>query len=259
MNWSSLTGDDDDGNEEEDLNLGPSVMRSNIPVTSARTSNQFNFLRPSSFVPASNQLPTRSFTPSSYTPEAFQDQQPMYYQHQGMPNASGFDTSFNPNDVTFQGIIELEGATQATKPLFRVEFNRVHKCLFQANRNLKLNPGDYVLTEADRGYDIGRVIEIVRKPSLREFQNCKNIIRKATQHEFSQLPLKAAREQRALEICRAKVAEFGMPMNVVAAEFQFDGNKLTFYYEATYYIDFRALVKDLFKIFQIRIWMQTCS
>ena len=45
-------------------------------------------------------------------------------------------------------------------------------------------------------------------------------------------------------------------MTVVDAEYQFDRNKLTFFFEAEGRIDFRELVRDLFSIYKTRIWMQ---
>lgn len=44
-------------------------------------------------------------------------------------------------------------------------------------------------------------------------------------------------------------------MDVVDAEYQWDRNKLTFYFIADRRIDFRELVRDLFRIYKTRIWM----
>jgi cell fate regulator YaaT (PSP1 superfamily) len=44
-----------------------------------------------------------------------------------------------------------------------------------------------------------------------------------------------------------------MPMQTVDAEYQFDGNRVTFYFTAEGRVDFRALVRDLAKIFRTRI------
>lgn len=46
-------------------------------------------------------------------------------------------------------------------------------------------------------------------------------------------------------------------MEVIDAEYQHDKKRLTFYFVAESRVDFRDLVKDLFKIFKTRIWM--CS
>lgn len=45
-------------------------------------------------------------------------------------------------------------------------------------------------------------------------------------------------------------------MRLVDVEYQFDGNRVTFYYTADRRVDFRALVKDLASIFRTRIEMR---
>ncbi|OHS94249.1 hypothetical protein TRFO_39560 [Tritrichomonas foetus] len=246
MSWDLFTKDDQD--DENTSNLPVSSL---LPMALREAWGDNEMIPPmpqaASLARSDVQRPNVVFGASSYTQPAapLPGSAPM-------PQTSIFDTS----DVTFQGVIEFEGAAQSSKSYYQVQFNQFHKELFQANRNLTINQNDFVLTEADRGYDIGRIIAIVRRPPIREVQNAKKIIRIATQHEVAQLPQKDMREQRALQIGRAKVAEFQLPMSLTAAEFQFDGNKLTFYYQASSYIDFRNLVKALFRIFQIRIWMQ---
>ncbi|GEQ66750.1 hypothetical protein JCM33374_g413 [Metschnikowia sp. JCM 33374] len=44
-------------------------------------------------------------------------------------------------------------------------------------------------------------------------------------------------------------------MEIVDAEYQFDRKKLTFYYSAQRRLDFRSLVRELFRIYKTRIWM----
>ena len=164
-------------------------------------------------------------------------------------------TSFLPQeDMTFMGEIEPEGIISPGQ-YFTVQFHPNRSVVFRANPQLQLHAGDYVLTEADRGYDVGRVVQAVAKPSQREVKNAKQIIRKAAHLEVMQLPQKAEREQKALQLCQMKVRELGLPMVVTGAEFQFDGKKLIFYYSASSYVDFRNLVRSLFKIYGTRIWM----
>lgn len=172
----------------------------------------------------------------------------------GIASSATSATLFNPSDVLFQGEIEQDGKT-ATSNYYQVQFTPIRSAVFNAPPKLSLNIGDYVLTEADRGYDVGRVTANIKKPSQRDMKNLKMIVRLASQHEIAQLPIKAERESKALALCQAKVAEMRIPMEVTAAEFQFDGKKLTFYYTATSYVDFRMLVRTLFRIFSTRIWM----
>jgi hypothetical protein len=157
-------------------------------------------------------------------------------------------------EVTFRGEVET-GSRSRIAPYYEVEFHPNRSAIFQGSPKLRLSGGDYVLTEADRGVDVGRVVSVLMNPSFRETKGAKLILRLATQSEVRQLPQKAEREARALQLGQAKVAESGLPMVITGAEFQFDGKKLTFYYSASTYIDFRVLVRNLFKVFGTRIWM----
>lgn len=46
-----------------------------------------------------------------------------------------------------------------------------------------------------------------------------------------------------------------LPMEVCDAEWQFDHKKLTLYYTSRERVDFRELVRELFRTFKARIWM----
>jgi cell fate regulator YaaT (PSP1 superfamily) len=118
-----------------------------------------------------------------------------------------------------------------------------------------VSPGDYVITEADRGSDVGLVIETDPNTTERERITAKALLRKATAHDIALLPLKQEREARARELCQEKANELGLPMIVTSTEMQFDGKKLTVYFSASQYIDFRNLVHTLFRVFGTRIWM----
>jgi hypothetical protein len=56
-----------------------------------------------------------------------------------------------------------------------------------------------------------------------------------------------------------RVEEHGLPMRILDAEYQFDRKKLTLFYESPHRLDFRELVKDLYKCFRARIWMEPAN
>ncbi|SPO30101.1 related to suppressor protein PSP1 [Ustilago trichophora] len=85
--------------------------------------------------------------------------------------------------------------------------------------------------------------------------NPKRLFTKATAADTSTLYSKAQDEERALQLCASKVMQRGLAMSVVAAEMQWDRRKLTFYYTASMRVDFRDLVKELFRLYKTRIWM----
>jgi hypothetical protein len=138
--------------------------------------------------------------------------------------------------------------------------NRKNVCYSDDNSNT-YKAGNYVLTEAVHGYDLGKVISIVWDPKPEEIEGSKRIVRRATQNEENQLPKKAEREGKALEMVRQTVKDMKLDIEVFGAEFQFDGKKWTFYYRTIGegHVDCKSLAGVLFRIFGIRIWLVNCS
>lgn len=167
-------------------------------------------------------------------------------------------------------------ALPSPKVVYNVKFKRTQRSFVlgpRIQRDLKV--GTYVKVEADRGEDLGIVIGKVasekysysNRSSLGPVPSptglsppgatdLKCIIRLATHDEVSLLAMKREEEEELLKICRGKVRQRALPMNVVDAEYQFDRHKLTFFFEAEGRVDFRELVRDLFSMYKTRIWMQ---
>lgn len=125
---------------------------------------------------------------------------------------------------------------------------------------MALSKGQYVVVEGDRGIDIGVVIRINSDDSKQYVERtgpAGAIVRYATQREvdYWATDLKAD-EAQALEYCRQRVQKHRLAMDVRHAEYQFDKKKLTFYYEAKSRVDFVTLLKELFREFSCRIWME---
>jgi cell fate regulator YaaT (PSP1 superfamily) len=85
--------------------------------------------------------------------------------------------------------------------------------------------------------------------------NPKMIYAKASPQEMQLLTMKGQDEAKALSLCQSKVRAKKLPMEVVDAEYQWDRRKLTFYFVAEKRIDFRELVRELFRLYKTRIWM----
>ncbi|PVU87862.1 hypothetical protein BB561_006144, partial [Smittium simulii] len=83
----------------------------------------------------------------------------------------------------------------------------------------------------------------------------KRIFRLADKFDIDLMVTKAHDEQRALLVCQSKVRQLKLSMEVVDAEYQWDRRKLTFLFIADHRIDFRELVRELFKSYKTRIWM----
>jgi cell fate regulator YaaT (PSP1 superfamily) len=91
-----------------------------------------------------------------------------------------------------------------------------------------------------------------RKRAEKKNQLCR-VKRLATEKEIQEVGRLSEKEGEAFDICVRKVSERGLEMKLVDSEWQFDGNKVTFYFTAEKRVDFRQLVKDLAAIFKTRI------
>ncbi|KAG0688709.1 Dual specificity tyrosine-phosphorylation-regulated kinase 1A [Pichia californica] len=83
----------------------------------------------------------------------------------------------------------------------------------------------------------------------------KQILRFAKPHELNQLILKYNDEIMAYRICLNYSASLNLDLIIKNVEFQFDKKKLIIYYYCLQRLDFRGLIKELFKIYKTRIWL----
>ena len=135
---------------------------------------------------------------------------------------------------------------------------RTWKILYFLNpNNIKLQPDDYVIVEVDRGQDIGKVTHTsIRGDEYdQQFEQGKvfSIIRNATESDLSNLQELESREQLATEKFLEIVVKYPFEMKLLDTIFQFDGNKVTFFFTAEGRIDFREFVRELAQIFKTRI------
>jgi cell fate regulator YaaT (PSP1 superfamily) len=120
----------------------------------------------------------------------------------------------------------------------------------------------YVIVEADRGEDIGRVTAsgaIAERKCNGCSTGCaapvpeRRILRLASPAEIQQAQVLRSDEDRVRRLTRERVLHFGLKMKVTEAEWQLDRNKLIIYFTAERRVDFRELVRDLARTFRSRI------
>lgn len=135
-----------------------------------------------------------------------------------------------------------------------VRFKPAGKIYFFDAGDLEITAGDPVIVETIRGIEYGEAVS-GRRP-LSEFKvvlPLKKVIRIGTDEDRRQYEDNKSREEDALNTCRAKVKEHGLPMSVIEVEYTFDRGKIIFYFTSDNRVDFRELVKDLASIFKTRI------
>lgn len=86
----------------------------------------------------------------------------------------------------------------------------------------------------------------------------RRVLRLATSDEIRDWRAQRQEESLAVLRCTTVVRSHRLPMTIVDAEYQHDRAKLTFYYVSVLgRVDFREMVRELFRIYKARIWM--CS
>src|SRR5687767_395508 len=133
---------------------------------------------------------------------------------------------------------------------------------YYAAETSDLQLSDYVIVEADRGEDLGRVTAH-GAVAERKCSGCSTgcaapaptlrILRLAEREDVDKAVSLRADEPRVRKITREKVLQYGLKMKVSEAEWQYDRNKLTIYFTAERRVDFRELVRDLARTFRTRI------
>ncbi|ODV78785.1 PSP1-domain-containing protein, partial [Suhomyces tanzawaensis NRRL Y-17324] len=86
----------------------------------------------------------------------------------------------------------------------------------------------------------------------------KQVLRFATPKEVHKISGKFLEEKKAFITCFNKIKELNLEkdLTLINVEYQSDFKKLIFYYFANFKrIDFRGLIKELFKIYKTRIWL----
>jgi len=75
----------------------------------------------------------------------------------------------------------------------------------------------------------------------------------ASIEDLRKLDLQREDEEKALENCKEEVRKHELDMRLIDCEYQFDRNKVTFYFYSENRVDFRTLVRSLAAIFKTRI------
>ncbi|MBI4317658.1 MAG: stage 0 sporulation family protein [Chloroflexi bacterium] len=135
-----------------------------------------------------------------------------------------------------------------------VRFKRAGRVYYFDPAGIELHLDDKVVVETTRGSEIGRVVIAPKQVLESELQEpLRPVLRRAMPEDLRQIETFRTKEHDALRKCGEKVAQHGLPMKLVSAEYNFDGSRLTFYFTAEGRVDFRELVKDLGATFRTRI------
>ena len=115
-------------------------------------------------------------------------------------------------------------------------------------------PGDHVIIDTSRGPEFGYCTAGKHTVTMREIVlPLRKVLRMATPADEKLHEEIREKESKAYDICLQKIEELGLEMQLVSAEYAFDGSKILFFFTAEGRVDFRELVKVLASCFHTRI------
>lgn len=153
---------------------------------------------------------------------------------------------------------------QAPFDCVEVRFKNGRKEFFRNTENLTLSMGDVVATEGSPGHDIGIVsltgelvrVQMKKKNVNHESKEILKIYRKANQKDLDVWANSRKREEVIKVKAREIAIHLKLEMKISDVEFQGDASKATFYYTASDRVDFRQLIKEYAREFNIRVEMK---
>ena len=138
--------------------------------------------------------------------------------------------------------------------IISVRFKSGGKDYYFSPNGLKFEVGQGVIVETSRGMEIGECVKgnsMVDETEL--LAPLRPVVRAATPEDYKAVERNKEKEEKAFAVCQEKIAQHGLDMKLVEAQYSFEGNKVIFFFTSEGRVDFRALVKDLAGAIHARI------
>lgn len=113
---------------------------------------------------------------------------------------------------------------------------------------------DIVVMEYERSSEFGRIVSDPDKVCTGKTEAAVGrVIRTATDGDLRQIENNRQKAHDAVNTCMRKISEQKLDMRIIKGEYSFDNSKIVFFFASEGRVDFRNLVKDLARIFRMRI------
>jgi len=117
----------------------------------------------------------------------------------------------------------------------------------------RLVRGEWCVFKCQDGWEIGKIMFSINRECQIEKEEK---IRKATLSDLEEFRKRESIAKEAEKLALLKIAEYKLPMKLTSTRYPLGKKRIIFYYTAKERIDFRKLVKDIAKVFKVRIHMQ---
>ena len=134
-----------------------------------------------------------------------------------------------------------------------VQFRPGQKVYYFDPAGMEIQQYDHLIIDTARGPEYGICSGGNHKVNAKDVvAPLRQVLRFATEADEKQMIEMRNKEKKAYQVCLQKIADHKLDMQLVSAEYSFDGSKILFF-TADERVDFRELVKNLASIFHTRI------
>ena len=152
----------------------------------------------------------------------------------------------------------IEAAPEVQEPEYvevvDVQFRPGQKVYYFDPAGMTIRQYDHLIIDTARGPEYGICSGGNHKINAKDVvAPLRRVIRFATDSDEKQMIEMRNKEKKAYQVCLQKIADHKLDMQLVSAEYSFDGSKILFFFTADERVDFRELVKNLASIFHTRI------
>ena len=154
------------------------------------------------------------------------------------------------------GTILAEG----TSEYVGIRFQKLGKIYhFRIGKHMDIEPGDHVVVDTKRGWQLGQVIAYVDPESVLRRRGVRAVERKATPRDLVLQQVWQAKELDALISCRERSANLGITdAKFLKAEYSFDGSWLTILYSTeNKKLDLKSLRSALNRAFHTQVELRS--
>jgi cell fate regulator YaaT (PSP1 superfamily) len=135
-----------------------------------------------------------------------------------------------------------------------VRFKKVGRVYYFDPADIDPEVNDYVVVKTTRGLELAQVVIAPRQVLDSEVSEpLKPLIRKAEADDIKHHQELEAKSVEALAECSKLINKLHLPMKLVSAEYNLNGNHLTFFFSAAERVDFRELVRELSSSLKVRV------
>jgi len=127
-----------------------------------------------------------------------------------------------------------------------VRFRKSGKIYYFDPAGIELGEGDYAVVKTARGQELGQVAVTPTEVADEEVRDTlKPVLRKAETEDIEHARELEEKAAEAMVTCAELIDKLSLTMKLLSAEYNLDGNRLTFLFSAAERVDFRELVREL--------------